>query len=245
MVRVTTAAAALSALLAGAVVAHAGDVPPGLGAPVVKLTDCTMTSPNRSATFYARMDTEPGASKLAIRFSLLERFGRTQVFTKLDLPALRPWRTSQAGVKRFGWTQTVDNLHAGGAYKARVQYRWLSPTGTVIDTQTLDTPICHGPLPNILVGDLSALEGPTPDTEIYQVIIANDGKGDADGIEVSMSVDHAVLDTATVDYLAPGESRLVTFTGPICRQEVSVIADPRNLIGERSEDDNARTFACP
>jgi hypothetical protein len=244
MLRVTTAAAALSALLGGAVAAH-GDTPPSAGGLVAKVIDCSVTDPTRSATFYARMDTVPGASKLAIRFTLLERLGRAEVFTKLDLPALRQWHVSQAGVQRFGWKQTVDNLHAGGAYKARVQYRWLSATAAVIDTQTRDTPVCRGPLPNIAVGELTAREGPTPDTTTYQVAILNDGKADADGVDVSLSVDHAVLDTATVDHLAAGESRTVSFTGPTCRQEVSVTADPSNLIGERSEDDNTRLFACP
>jgi hypothetical protein len=191
------------------------------------------------------MDTVPGASKLAIRFTLLERLGHAEVFTKLDLPALRQWHLSQAGVQRFGWKQTVDNLRAGGAYKARVQYRWLSASGAVIDLQTRDTPVCRGPLPNIAVGDLTARAGPTPDTTTYEVKIGNDGKADADGVEVSLSVDDAVLDTATVDQLAAGETRTVSFTGPPCRQGVSVIADPSNSIGERSEDDNTRLFACP
>jgi hypothetical protein len=246
MLRVTTAAAALSALFGGAVAAHAGDPPvPSVGAPIVKVVDCSITDPTRSATFYGRMDTVPGASKLAIRFTLLERLGRAEGFTKLDLPALRQWNVSQAGVKRFGWKQTVANLHAGGAYKARVQFRWLTPTGAAIDTQTLDTPICRGPLPNIAVGTLTARAGPTPDTTTYLVDVENNGKADADGVEVSLSVDHAVLDTATIDSLAAGEVRTVSFTGPTCQQEVSVTADPSNLIGERSEDDNTRAFACP
>jgi hypothetical protein len=245
MLRVATAAAALSALFGGAVAAHAGDTPPNAGGPVAKVLDCTITDPARSAAFYGRIDTVPGASKLAIRFTLLERLGRTEVFTKLDLPALRQWHVSQAGVQRFGWKQTVDNLHAGGAYKARVQYRWLSATGVVIDTQTRDTPVCRGPLPNIAVGELTAREGPTPDTTTYQVAIQNDGKADVDGVDVSLSVDHAVLDTVTIDHLAAGESRTLSFTGATCRQEVSVTADPANLIGERSEDDNTRVFPCP
>ena len=242
MLRFATAAAGLAALFGGTVAARAGDTP---GAPLAKLIDCTVTTTARSATFYARMDTVPGASKLAIRFVLLERLGRDEVFTKLDLPTLRQWHVSQAGVQRFGWRQTVDNLHVGGAYKARVQYRWLSATGAALSTQTRETPICRGPLPNLALGGLSSSEGPTADTTVYTVDVLNDGKADADYVDVSVSVDKAVLDTVTVDHLAAGESRTITLTGPSCRREVSVTADPSNLVGERSEADNAQLFACP
>ena len=38
--------------------------------------------------------------------------------------------------------------------------------GSVLDTESRDTPVCRGPLPNIAVGDLSAKQGPTVDTRI-------------------------------------------------------------------------------
>jgi hypothetical protein len=244
MLRIAIAAAALAALSGGTVAAaRTGDPPAG---PVAKVLDCSVATAARSATFYARMDTLPGAAKLAIRFVLLERLGGSdQPFTKVDLPALRLWHVSQPGVKHFGWKQTVANLHVGGAYKARVQYRWLSPDGVVIATQTRETPACRGPLPNIALGALSSREGPTADTTIYRIEVENNGKADADQVDVSLSVDGAVLDTVTVDHLAAGESGIVSFTGPLCRRQVGVTADPSNSIGERSEDDNTQLFDCP
>ena len=191
------------------------------------------------------MDTIAGASKMQMRFQLLERLGRDDAWSKLDVPALRQWHTSQAGVKRFGWKQTVDALRAGGAYRARVQYRWLSAVGTVIDTGARDTPVCRGPLPNIVVGDLTRKPGPSTDTSNYRVTIENRGKIDADEVDVSMSVDRAVLDTIVIGHLAAGETRTVTFTGPDCRRNVRVKADPGNSIGESIEDDNSQLFACP
>ncbi|MEA2494172.1 MAG: hypothetical protein QOJ29_2083, partial [Thermoleophilaceae bacterium] len=124
MLRIATVFAALAAFPA----AGLADPPhaPGL---VAKVVSCDVTSSTRAATFYARMDTLPAASKLQVRFQLLERLGRDVPWTKLDVPALRQWHTSQAGVQRFGWKQTVDALRIGGAYKARVQYRWVSSAG--------------------------------------------------------------------------------------------------------------------
>jgi hypothetical protein len=244
MLRIATVLAALAAFPAAGLAASRPE-PPAPGAPVAKVVACDVTSGNRAATFYARMDTIPGASKMQIRFQLQERLGRGDTWSKLDVPALRQWHTSQAGVKRFGWKQTVDALRLGGAYKARVQYRWLSASGTVLDTVSRDTPACRGPLPNLTIGDLAVKAGPTAGTRTYRVDVTNRGKTDADGVDVSLSVDKAILDTVTVSRLAAGETRTVTFTGPPCRRAVRAKADPGNTIGETDEDDNSQLFSCP
>lgn len=241
MARIATVLAALAALPAAAAAAPRADTP----GPIARVVACDVTSVNRAATFYARMDTIPNASKMQVRFQLQERLGRDDSWSKLDVPALRLWHASQAGVKRFGWRQTVDALRIGGAYKARIQYRWLSATGAVLDTASKDTPVCRGPLPNIAVGDLTVKAGPTADTRVYRVEILNRGKIDADGVDVSLSVDKAVLDTVTLTSLDAGETRVVSFTGPVCNRGIRVKADPGNSIGETIEDDNSRLFSCP
>ena len=244
MRRLAMVIAVLTAFPAAAFATSRAGVPATPG-PVARMVACDMTSPNRSATFYARADTIPGASKMQLRFQLLERLGRDDTWSKLDVPALRQWRTSQAGVKRFGWKQTVDALRVGGAYKARVQYRWLSAAGTVLGSDSRDTPVCRGPLPNIAVGALTVKPGPTADTSLYRVTVSNTGKIAASGVDVSLSVDRAILDTVTVSQLGAGESRTVSFTGPNCRRSVRVKADPDNSIGETLETDNTQLYSCP
>ncbi|MEA2495050.1 MAG: hypothetical protein QOJ29_2961 [Thermoleophilaceae bacterium] len=245
MLRVSAILAVLAAFPAGSSAVPRADSPGGSG-PVAKVVSCDVTAPtNRTATFYARMDANPNASKMQIRVQLLERLGRGDSWDKLDVPALRQWHTSQAGVKRFGWKQTVDNLRVGGAYRARIQYRWVSAAGTPVDTVTRDTPICRGPLPNISVGELTVKDGPTDDTRTYRVGVQNSGKVDADEVDVLLSVDKAVLDSVTLDQLAAGEERFVSFTGPPCKRGVRVKVDPGNSIGETIEDDNSELFPCP
>jgi hypothetical protein len=244
MLRVATALAAVAAFPAAALAARAPDLPV-TPAPVAKVLACDVTSSDRQATFYARMDSVPNAAKMQIRFQLLERLGRDDSWTKLDVPALRQWHTSQAGVKRFGWKQTVDALRLGGAYKARVQYRWLTPAGATLDTVSRDTPVCRGPLPNLTVDDLAVKAGPTADTRTYRVNVTNRGKVDTDDVAISLNVDKAILDTVKITHLAPGETRTVSFTGPTCRRAVRAKADPDNVIGETVEHDNSQLFACP
>jgi CARDB protein len=244
MFRIATVLAALAVFPAASLAARQPDTP-GPSAPVAKLLACDLVSSDRNATFLGRMDTVPGASKMAIRVQLFEKLGRGNTWSKLDVPALRPWHTSQPGVQRFAWKQTVDNLRAGGAYRARVVYRWLSPAGAVIAAGQRATPACKGPLPNIVVGDVTVKPGPTADTRSYSVGIQNTGKVPAGAVDVAMNVDKAMLDTVTIDQLAPGEQSFATFTGPVCRHGIRVTADPGNSIGESFESDNSALFACP
>jgi hypothetical protein len=206
---------------------------------------CDLSPPARSADFYGRMDTVPGAARMAMRFTLLERLGKADAWTRVDLADLRDWRQSATGVKTFGYKQTVGNLRAGAAYKARISYRWLDAAGALVDSSSKETPPCRGPLPNLAVGDLTVRKGPTAETRTYRVSLANDGKAIADKIDVVLTVDKAVLDAVMVKSLAPGDSRTVSFTGPVCSQGVRVSIDPSNAIGELLEGDNAQSFACP
>jgi CARDB len=242
MLRIAALLAVLAAFPAAGFAARPADFAPS-GSTVARLVSCDVSSPDRAATFYARMDATAGASKLQIRFQLLERLGRDR-WSRLDVPALRQWHTSQAGVQRFGWKQTVDALRIGGAYKARIQYRWLSVGGTVLDSTARDTPVCHGPLPNLAVGNLTVKPGPTADTRSYRASVSNTGKTDADSVDVSLSVDNAILDTITISHLAAGETRTVAFTGPACHNGVRVTADPDHSIGESYEKDNSQLLAC-
>src|SRR3954454_22838254 len=109
MLRIVAILAALAAFPAASLAARRAD-PPATGSPVAKVVACDVTSSDRAATFYARMDSIPGAAKMQIRFLLQERLGRDDSWSRLDVPALRQWHTSQAGVKRVGWKQTVDAL---------------------------------------------------------------------------------------------------------------------------------------
>jgi hypothetical protein len=244
MLRIATVLAALAAFPAASLAARRVD-PPAAPALVAKVVACDVTSSDRSASYYARMDAIPGASRMQVRFQLLERLGRDEAWNKIDVPALRQWHTSQPGVKRFGWKQTVDALRAGAAYKTRVHYRWLSAAGTVLASEIRDTPVCRGPLPNLAVGDLTVAAGPTGDTRTYRSDVTNTGKVDADAVDVSLTVDKAVLDTVTLTHLAAGETKTVSFTGPACRHGVRVKADPGNSIGETLEGDNSQLFTCP
>src|SRR4051794_41606596 len=95
MLRLVAILAVLTAFPAASFAARPADFAP-TGVTVARLVSCDVTAPDRAASFYARMDTIAGASKLQLRFQLLERLGRNG-WNRLDVPALRQWRAAPAG----------------------------------------------------------------------------------------------------------------------------------------------------
>jgi hypothetical protein len=241
--RLLAATSAAVAALAAAAFAYAADAP-GTGVPVARLAGCDLTGSNRSAVFYGRMDGIPGAAAMSMRFTLLEKLGRGP-WTRVDVPELRQWRRAAPGVKTFGYRQTVDKLRSGAAYRARIAYRWSTAGGVAVAGASKSTGVCRAGLPELTIGGLGVKAGPTADTRVYRVTVSNQGRSDADDVEVRLRVDHALLDAVTIDELEAGESHTLSFIGPACKRGVRVEVDPDNSVGERREADNSQLFACP
>jgi hypothetical protein len=245
MRRIAPVTAACATLVATVAAAHAANAPTAATTPAAKVVACDMTGADRSATFLGRMDALPRATRMAMRFQLLEKLGRTGAWSKVDVPALRQWRRALPGVRSFAYRQTVAGLRAGGAYRSRVVFRWTGAGGAQVASETRETPVCRGPLPNLAIAGVDVHPGPTSDTHNYRVTVDNDGKGDAGAVRVVLSVDRAILDAVKVAQLGAGDSRTITFTGPACHRSLRVRVDPGNAIGEVDERDNTRLFACP
>src|SRR5204863_374925 len=71
----------------------------------------------------------------------------------------------------------------------------------------------------------------------YQVRVANTGFAPASAVALRLLVDGAVVDTATVASLQPGERRWLSILGPECTRSVEAIVDPDGVIVESSESD--------
>ena len=201
---------------------------------------------DRSPTFSGSMRAVPRSPRMAIRFSLEERIGANP-FVRRDVPSLAAWRESRVGVRRFGYRQTVKALKTGGAYRSLVDFRWSDGRGRIIRTARRRSGAClqPGPLPNLRLSALSARPGPESGTTTYSLSVRNTGRAPARGVVVALAVDGAVVDSTEVAVLGPGESRVLTFTGPVCRRRVRAAVDPRAAIGESRERDNVLVRRCP
>jgi hypothetical protein len=211
---------------------------------VVKLTECTTSDApeGRSATFEGRMRRVHGTKRMKMRFTLLERTGKR--FTRVAAPELREWRTSKEGAKIFSYDQRVLKLATGRPYRMQVRFRWYDGDGKRIRTERHRSKICREPAPNLRIPKVVAKAGPVRSTAVYKVHVANLGQTEAKDVGVTFAVDGGELDAAKIDSLQPGETRIVNFTGPVCRNGFRATADPDDQIGETREDDNVRRGAC-
>jgi hypothetical protein len=250
MLRLTS----LIALALAALAIGGGELAPsagasGAGSPSAVVRGCTQgdASGARSADFYSRMRSIKGTDQMRMRFTLVASFGDGKE-KRVEIPALRAWRSSKPGVRVFGYTQTVAGLEAGGNYRARVDYRWLDADGNLLrksSRYTKNTCVIKGDLANLAPIAVSGAQGPVTNTSVYQVTVRNSGRAAASDVPVELYVDGAATDLGHIDSLAPGEQKQVRFSGPVCMRRLRVVVDPSDSIHEESEVDNAAVFACP
>lgn len=112
----------------------------------------------RSATFTAQMVATDSTQRMEIKIQLQQRMrGETEYHT-IVAPDLGVWRGSEPGVKIDRYVQQVTDLTAPAAYRALVQFRWLSYKGHVLKRTELHTAHCLQPT---LAGEVTQTPPPT------------------------------------------------------------------------------------
>jgi hypothetical protein len=212
----------------------------------VRVLSCLAWQPGEggSVSYEARMRAVPKTARMAVRFRLYEKTGEGQ-FRRVG--AREPWHVSRSGVAAFVWEYKVRGLRQGATYFSVVSYRWIDARGEVIERARRRSAPCsqNGGLPNLRVADVTIKPGEVKDTAMYRATIVNRGETPARRVGVLLRVDGEVVDEVVViDALQPGEERIVTFNGPVCRESIRVVVDPKDLITETQEQDNVRTPAC-
>jgi CARDB protein len=213
----------------------------------LKVRSCQVgdSSKQRQATFYGRMRSITGASRMMMRFTVVDR--SSEGSTLVPAPQLAQWRRSRPGVKTFGYAQTVTGLQVGGAYAAMVEYRWVDAKGRTLKTLRRTSAECRqdGKLPNLAVTRVAARSGDAPGTLVYSVDVTNWGAAEARNVVVDLFVDDAGADAAKVDSVKPGTTVTVRVSGPACVQRLRAVVDRQDAIHETTEDDNVLRSRCP
>jgi uncharacterized repeat protein (TIGR01451 family) len=209
----------------------------------VKTVKCSLA--DHEAIFYARMQNLDDVDRMAMRFTLLERAGE-EGFEQVRAPGLGRWQRSRSGVGTFSYRQGVRGLLPNAVYRMRVDFRWYSADGEVVEELRRRSSSCRQylDLPNLRARVIGAVAATVPGVVRYRVRLSNDGPADATAVPVGLIVDGNVVDTASVATLGAGEVRFLTIRGPDCERSVEARADPEGVIAESSEDDNAHTVTC-
>ena len=233
----------ITAALAAAALAAAASAAPASLPVSVKLVRCSVE--DHEAAFYGRMHQVPGASRMAMRFTLLEETGGDSS-GRLRVPGLRRWHSSKPGVSVFGYRQGFRSLPENASHRVRVDFRWFADDGSLVERAKRRSARCRQfvELPNLV----TRLTGVTP-TKVdgvvrYDALVTNSGKAAASNVPVRLTVDGNVVDTVTIASLVAGEQRSLAIRGPECRRVVRLEADPEKSIAESSDADNASELTC-
>ena len=216
----------------------------------VKLIDCVpaLEPVERTATFEARARAAGGSDRVQIRFTLQVREEGLIAWRKVVAEGFDSWLTSGAGVRRYTYARTIENLTAPAAYRTVVRFRWLDEEGEVLDRSRATSPACRQPdlRPDLEARRLDIAPGPTEDLRRYAITVANRGRSVAGPSSVALRAGEQDLEPLAVAALAAGEQRVVTFVGPACLvgAPLLVTMDSAAVVDERDEDDNVLAAAC-
>jgi hypothetical protein len=216
----------------------------------VKLLDCVpaLEPPDRMAMFEGRMTPRRGSERMQLRFTLQVREPALE-WRRVVAPGLDQWLSSDAGVSRYSYAKTVQNLAAPAAYRTIVRFRWLDAAGDRVASARSISPVCrqHDLRPNLRPLGVEARDGADPEHARYLVPVVNRGHTLAGPFDVVVSVEGTTLAPAQVPELGPGEHALVEVQGPPCSagQMLTVDVDPTGAVDERNEADNRFSVPCP
>jgi hypothetical protein len=227
-----------------AVAALAPAAPASAAAPAkVRLVECSFEE--HEAAFYARIRLVEGATRMALRFTLIEETAEDRA-ELVKAPRIRRWHRSQPGVRTFAYRQGFRNLPENAAHRVRVDFRWYSESGEEVLRARRRSAACRQfDEPPNLVAELTRIGASSlPGVRRYEALVKNIGEGPATGVPVRLTVDGDVVDTLTLASLAPGEQRSLVIRGPECRRLAKLEVDPEKAIAESSDDDNVFELSC-
>lgn len=218
---------------------------PSLG---VRLTTCTpaLDVADRVAEFTAAMPSVPGASGLAVRFTLQQRDGDD--WTRVKVPGWTRWEKAAPGAAGFVYAKRIERLDAPASYRAEVWFRWTDADGQVVRRAVRHSSSCRQPdlRPDLELGKLTV----TPEgegTARYTALVRNTGRGDASApFAVALSVAGAEQPPQALPGLAHDGTGTVSWLAPTCApgERVVVELDTADVVDEADEDDDVLSRRC-
>jgi CARDB len=197
-----------------------------------------------AAEFEARMGTVPGADRMRMRFTLQVATPAKPAYRRVAAPGYGTWTTADPGTTRYVYTRRVEDLVGPASYRVLVRFRWLDAADRVIARDRRYSRPCRqpDPRPNLVVRGLTIERTDDPAERRYVAVVRNAGRGPAGAFEVAVGE----LPPVTTASLGPGRERTVEVVGPACEAGATVIAvaDPGDMVDERSELDNELAADC-
>ena len=210
----------------------------------------------RAVAVKATMRPLTGTHKMAMRFELLQRSPGLPV-QEVSGGDLGAWRTppnatlGQLPGDVWRLQKSVYNLEVPFTYQFRVSFRWTGLHGKVLGTATRYTRTClqRELRPDLTVKSITitAITG-HPKKDLYTAVIANQGLTGAGPFQVLFAPgDTSAPTTDTINFLGPGNTRTLSFVGPLCdsASPPTVSADSASQVDDFDRTNNVLTATCP
>jgi len=198
--------------------------------------------------------------RLAVRLDLWQRLPGARWTQRGDVPGLGAWISPsdpQLGSRPadvFKYRQSVGRLAVPASYRFRVSFRWSDAAGAVVRQTAVTTAACREPdlRPDLVLGDVQAAPSPRGGALVrYDVTVRNAGRSPTPRSVVAATLPGDATPNArrrAVPRLQPGDSTVVSFTGPGCAAgaaPASFVVDPANALEEADESNNEVAATCP
>jgi len=195
----------------------------------------------REAVFEGRV-TAYRKLRMQMRFTLQASTPDEPKWRAIDAPGFGEWISAPAGVVRYTYDKTVQELFAPAGYRAVLNFRWRDARGRTIRAERAVSPVCRQPdsRPDLV------LRSVRPDPAGYVAVVVNRGKRAAGPFDVSFLRDGMVVGSASVFGLAPGQAVDVFLPGPRCTpgERLEALVDPGAAVDEANEENDALAVTC-
>jgi CARDB protein len=209
-----------------------------------KATVLSCDRENREAVFEGRVLAFRTATKMQMRFRLQAFTPENQRWRTISAEGFGTWITAPAGLGKYTYDKTVQDLLAPASYRAVVDFRWKSRAGRTIRTERAISPICKQPdaRPDLVVRNVRIEDGS------YVGVVFNRGREPAGPFAVDFLLDGRAVGTVEVVGLAPQTPITVMTPAPAepCAPgtPLEVVADPRARVDEADEENNSFSTSC-
>ena len=205
---------------------------------------------DRNATFVGSMSAVKGATRMEMRFDLLQQ-RPGEVYTRVPVPKWGIWAKSLPGVPSFSYERRVEQLSAPAAYRVLIRFRWRDGAGHVVRHARRYSAVCvqPDPRPDLVLGKLTTAPTTSADTKRSDIVVRNTGRTDV-AVPFQVVLDDesgARLGDGSLLSLPAGQQATVSITAPACYpgQRLRFTADAGGAVDEAIERNNTASRTCP
>ena len=194
------------------------------------------------AMFTGRVSAYRRSPKMQMRFTLQALTPDEPRWRRVDTPGFGEWITAPAGLNKYTYDMTVQELLAPASYRAVVHFRWRNARGKLIHSERAVSGVCRQPdsRPDLLLRNVKA------DPAGYVAVVFNRGREAAGPFDVRFVRDGVLLGSARVAGLEPQTAVDVFLPGTRCAPgtPLEAVVDPLSEVDESNEFNDALSAFC-